>query len=80
MIIVFAGASFFEIWSASLPDKESLKWINKMLNDNEQHLRQDIFSFSRLFSLIIHFELEHYDLLEYMLKSIGRFYQKGKMK
>jgi tetratricopeptide (TPR) repeat protein len=58
--------------------KDSLKWINKMLNDNEQQLRQDIFSFSRLFSLIIHFELEHYDLLEYMLKSTGRFYQKRK--
>lgn len=58
--------------------KESLKWVNKMLNDNEQHLRQDIFSFSRLFSLIIHFELEHYDLLEYMLKSTNRFYNKRK--
>ena len=56
--------------------KNALKWINKMLNDNEQHLRQDIFSFSRLFSLIIHFELEHYDLLEYMLKSTNRFYNK----
>lgn len=58
--------------------KDSLKWINRVLNDNEQHLRQDIFSFSRLFSLIIHFELEHYDLLEYMLKSTSRFYQKRK--
>lgn len=58
--------------------KDSLKWINKILNDNEQFLRQDIFSFARLFTLIIHFELEHYDLLEYMIKSTSRFYQKRK--
>jgi hypothetical protein len=58
--------------------KEALKWINIVINDNEQELRQDIFSFARLFSLIIHFELENYDLLEYMLKSAGRYYQKRK--
>jgi tetratricopeptide (TPR) repeat protein len=54
----------------------ALFWINKVMNDNEQHLRQDIYSFSRLFNLVIHFELGNYDLLEYIIKSTLRYLNK----
>jgi len=54
----------------------ALKWVNKLLNDNEQTLRQDIYNFARLFNLIIHFELENYDLLEYIIKSTSRHLKK----
>jgi hypothetical protein len=64
---LFFGANFL---------KNSLRWLNKVLNDNESNLRQDVYSFARLFSLVIHYELENYDLLDYMVKSTGRFYQK----
>ena len=64
---LFFGANFL---------KNALRWLNKVLNDNESNLRQDVYSFSRLFSLIIHYELENYDLLDYMVKSTARFYQK----
>lgn len=56
--------------------KNSLRWINKVLNDNEQNLRQDIYGFARLFSLVVHYELQNYDLLDYMIKSTMRTYQK----
>ena len=57
---------------------DALKWVNKLLNDNEQTLRQDIYNFARLFNLIIHFELENFDLLEYVIKSTSRYLKKQK--
>lgn len=53
--------------------KKALSYINTVLNDNEQNLRQDIYSFSRLFNLVLHFELENYDFLEYIIKSTNRY-------
>ena len=56
--------------------KEALKWVNKILNDNEQILRQDIYSFARIFNLILHYELNNYDLLDYIIKSTSRYLSK----
>ncbi len=56
--------------------KESLQWLNRVLNDNETNLRQDIYSFSRLFNLVVHYELGNYDLLEYVIKSTFRYLSK----
>jgi hypothetical protein len=56
--------------------KESLQWLNKVLNDNEPNLRQDIYSYARLFNLVVHFELGNYDLLEYIIKSTNRYLSK----
>lgn len=56
--------------------RTALKYINEVLNDNEKQLRQDIYSFSRIFNLIIHFELENFDFLEYDLKSAARYLNK----
>ena len=56
--------------------KKALYHINLVLNDNEQNLRQDIYSFSRLLNLVIHYELENYDFLEYVIKSTNRYFSK----
>lgn len=56
--------------------KKALSYINVVLNDNEQNLRQDIYSFSRLFNLVLHYELENYDFLEYIIKSTNRYLSK----
>jgi len=56
--------------------KTALQYINDVLNDNESMLRQDIYSFSRLMNLIIHFELENYDFLEYVIRSTNRYLSK----
>lgn len=50
----------------------SLVWLNKLLNDNSDY-RQDYKAFARILNLIIHYELENYDLLEYELRSVKRF-------
>lgn len=56
--------------------KTSLQYINKVLNDNEQNLRQDIYSFSRLINLLVHYELENYDFLDYVIRSTNRYLSK----
>ena len=56
--------------------RTALRYINEVLNDNEKQLRQDIYSFARIFNLIIHFELENFDFLEYDLKSAARYLNK----
>lgn len=56
--------------------KKSLYYINEILNDNEQNIRQDIYSFSRIFNLVIHFELGNYDFAEYAVKSANRYLAK----
>ena len=50
----------------------SIIWLNKILSDNSDY-RQDYKAFARILNLIIHYELENYDLLEYELKSVKRF-------
>ncbi|MCH2224876.1 MAG: hypothetical protein MK066_08920 [Crocinitomicaceae bacterium] len=56
--------------------KRSLQYLNEVLNDNEHNLRQDVYSFARLFNLVIHYELENYDFLEYVIKSTNRYLSK----
>lgn len=56
--------------------KKALSALNEVLNDNEQKLRQDIYSFARIFNLIIHLELENFDFLEYVIKSTNRYLSK----
>lgn len=55
---------------------KSLSWLNKVLNDNENTLRQDVYSYARLFNLIVHYELGNFDLLEYITKSTQRYLSK----
>ncbi len=56
--------------------KETLHWLNRVLNDNETHLRQDVYGYARLFNLVVHYELGNYDLLNYIIKSTTRYLSK----
>jgi hypothetical protein len=53
-----------------------LFWLNKVLNDPEPTLRQDIFTYARLFNLVVHYELGNFDLLEYIVRSTHRYLSK----
>ena len=55
---------------------KALFWLNKLLNDPEPTLRQDIFTYARLFNLVVHYELGNYDLLGYIVRSTHRFLNK----
>lgn len=54
----------------------ALHWLNKVLNDPEPMLRQDIFTYARLFNLVVHYELGNHDLLEYIARSTQRYLSK----
>lgn len=56
--------------------KNALKYINLVLNNSEKGLRKDVYTFARLINLIIHYQLENYNLLDYTIKSAKRFVTK----
>ena len=51
----------------------SLNWINKIINDKELTVREDIQCFARILNLLVHYELGNYDLIEYIMKSTRRY-------
>ena len=57
---------------------KALAWNNKILNESVNELRQDLYSFSRLMNLIIHYELGNIQLIEYAIRSTFRFYANKK--
>ena len=54
---------------------KSLYWLNKILNDKSEN-RLDYKAFARIMNLIIHYELENYDLMDYEYKSLKRYLTK----
>ncbi len=55
----------------------SIDYLNKIIQLKVGHLRADIQCYARLLHLIAHYELQHFGLLEYLVKSVYRFL--GKM-
>jgi tetratricopeptide (TPR) repeat protein len=55
---------------------KALHWLNRVINDNENDLRQDLYGYARLFNIVLHYELGNNDLLEYTIKSTARYLQK----
>ena len=56
--------------------RTALTWLNKITNEREISLREDIHSFARILSLISHYELGNDDLIESYIKSTYRFFIK----
>ena len=52
---------------------EALHWIRTVLNDDRNSIRNDIYNFSAIFNLMIHYELGNYTVLESQLQSLQRY-------
>ena len=52
---------------------EALVWLNRIINTEETGIREDIHGFSRILSLICHYELGHQDIIDYHVRSTYRF-------
>jgi hypothetical protein len=52
--------------------KEALKWINLLLNDFKNAMRQDIYAFAKILEIIIHYELNNEELIEFITVSTKR--------
>ncbi|MCO5260418.1 MAG: radical SAM protein [Crocinitomicaceae bacterium] len=72
LFMYYKSVSYFAVGEF----KKSLLSVNEILNDNEKIVRQDIFSFARIFNLVLHFELGNYDFTEYAIKSVNRYLSK----
>jgi tetratricopeptide (TPR) repeat protein len=53
--------------------KKALVWLNKIINDKDTDVRNDLQVFARLLNLIVHFELGNERELEYYTKSTYHF-------
>ncbi len=51
----------------------ALEWVNRILNEPKLEERQDIQSLARIFQLVIHFELEHFDFVDSLILSANRY-------
>ncbi len=52
---------------------KALSWLNKINNQITMQLEPDLRSFQKIFYLLVHFELKHFDLMPYLIKSTYRF-------
>lgn len=52
---------------------EALSWIRTVLNDDRNSIRNDIYNFSAIFNLMIHYELGNYNILESQQQSLQRY-------
>lgn len=54
---------------------EALKWLNRLLQFPTSDIRQNLRDFARIFQLILHYELGNMDLIEYLFRSVYRYYR-----
>jgi len=57
--------------------KESIRYLNNILNQKDTELRSDIHAFARILNLMNHFELGNAELIEYQVRSTYRFLKKS---
>ena len=55
---------------------DAKNYLNKIINDTTNDLRSDLYCMARIILLIVHYELGHEELLEYMEKSAHRYLDK----
>ncbi len=48
------------------------KWLNRLLNSQEMNVRSDLYNFCRVYNLLVNFELQDFDQLEYISVSTKR--------
>jgi len=54
----------------------ALDYLNKIVQLNISHLREDLLIFARILQIVCHYELENFDLLAYLISSVERQYEK----
>ena len=57
-------------------NEEAIEYLNRIINFKAGQLRGDIQCYARILHLIAHYELGHFELLEYITKSVYRFLAK----
>ncbi len=55
---------------------EALAWVNRILNEPKLEERQDIQSLSRIFQIVLHYQLDNQQVAEYLIQSAERYLRK----
>ncbi len=58
--------------------KNTVRYLNMVINYKDTELRSDLQCFARILNLITHFEMQNFDLIEYLIKTTYRFLSKMK--
>ncbi|HYG40818.1 MAG TPA: hypothetical protein VD908_19475 [Cytophagales bacterium] len=53
--------------------RQSVKWLNKIINISNADIREDLHCFARIINLICHYELGNFDVINYYIISTYRF-------
>lgn len=53
----------------------ALKYLNKVLNSPELTERKDVMQIAKMLELLVHYELNNFDLIEYLLKPAVKFFR-----
>ena len=56
--------------------KQTLVWLNKIINQPDVDIRRDIHCFARILNLVTHFEIGNMDVIDYYIRSTYRFLSK----
>lgn len=52
---------------------QAIRWLNKIINISNADIREDLHCFARIMNLVCHYELGHYDVINYYIVSTYRF-------
>ncbi|MGB1207083.1 MAG: hypothetical protein ACPG5B_15665 [Chitinophagales bacterium] len=77
LLLIYVNVSLF-YFSVGL-HKDALLWLQFLLNANIKNKNNNMFyNNGILLQILLHFELEHHDLLEHLLRAAFRFFYKKK--
>jgi len=57
---------------------KAIYYLNEIINNEQNKLREDLQNYSRILHLICHYELENFDLFEYLLKTYSNYFNRKK--
>ncbi len=61
------------LYFGSGDNKSAIEYLNKIINNSDSQLREDIHCYARILNLIAHYELGNMELVEYQIKSVYRY-------
>ena len=68
-LLLFSAISYFQVGDF----RKALSLMNRIKNEIKIEVLPDTTSFEKIFYILIHYELENFDLLPYLIKSAYRF-------
>jgi hypothetical protein len=79
-ILLTDSTNLARVYFANGLMRESLKRLNVVLNATAEGVKLEFFVYAHLLRLCIHFDLENYDVLNHLVQTAQRFFQKNEIK